>query len=341
MKHKFALCAFLFVLLIILTSTVACLGKPAPGVQWYRTFGGGSGNSVQQTTDGGYIVCGFIRSYGAGGHDILLIKTDADGNKLWDKTFDFRRHDYGNSVQQTADGGYIICGTSGSYYGAGDADVWLIKTDADGNKLWDKIFGGKKYNEGNSVQQTADGGYIICGTTGSYYYNSDVWLIKTDADGDKLWEKTFGGTGLNGGNSVQKTTDGGYVVCGYTELYGNSDIDVWLIKTDADGNKLWDKTFGFRKSDYGYSVQQTADGGYIICGYIISRWHAKFSISKLLLIKTDTKGNKLWNKAFGSVIGYTHGFSVRQTTDGGYIVCGYEYTLGPSEVLLLKLASEQ
>jgi hypothetical protein len=360
-----------------------------------KTFGGGSANSVQQTTDGGYIICGSTRSYGAGGEDILLIKTDAVGNKLWDKTFGGKTDDLGNSVQQTTDGGYIICGTTGSYYGVGNADVcliktdavgnklwdktfggsgfdggnsvqqttdggyivcgttdsygdggediWLIKTDADGNKLWDKTFGGKKDDAGNSVQQTTDGGYIICGYTSSYgaVISSAVLLIKTDANGNKLWDKTFGGSGFDRGNSVQQTTDGGYIVCGYTGSYEAGGEDIWLIKTDADGNKIWDNTFGFRKYDYGNSVQQTQDGGYIICGYIISRWQEEFSISKLLLIKTDAKGKKLWDKTFGSTIGYTHGFSVQQTTDGGYIVCGYTSSFGPSKVLLLKIAPEK
>jgi len=395
MKHRFTRYALLLLGIFLALSMVACVGKSEPALQWSKTFGGGSANSVQQTTDGGYIICGSTRSYGAGGEDILLIKTDAVGNKLWDKTFGGKTDDLGNSVQQTTDGGYIICGTTGSYYGVGNADVcliktdavgnklWdktfggsgfdggnsvqqttdggyivcgttdsygdggedilLIKTDADGNKLWDKTFGGKKDDAGNSVQQTTDGGYIICGYTSSYgaVISSAVLLIKTDANGNKLWDKTFGGSGFDRGNSVQQTTDGGYIVCGYTGSYEAGGEDIWLIKTDADGNKIWDNTFGFRKYDYGNSVQQTQDGGYIICGYIISRWQEEFSISKLLLIKTDAKGKKLWDKTFGSTIGYTHGFSVQQTTDGGYIVCGYTSSFGPSKVLLLKIVPEK
>jgi hypothetical protein len=312
---------------------------------WDKTFGGKTddlGNSVQQTTDGSYIICGITGPYyGVGNADVLLIKADADGNKLWDKTFGGSGSDGGNSVQQTIDGGYIVCGTTKSY-GDGGKDIWLIKTDAEGNELWDKTFGGKTDDLGNSVQQTADGGYIVCGVAGSHqWYETGVWLIKTDAAGNKLWDKTFGGGGLDGGNSVQQTTDGGYVVCGYTGSYGVDNEDIWLIKTDSGGDKLWDKAFGFRKYDYGYSVRQTQDGGYIICGYIISRWQEEFSISKLLLIKADAKGNKLWDKTFGGTLGYTHGFSVQQTTDGGYIVCGFESTFGPSEVLLLKIAPDR
>jgi hypothetical protein len=236
-------------------------------IEWDRTFGGSDrdkGSSVQQTSDGGFILVGYTESFGAGWADVWLIKTDADGNKLWEKTFGGSGLDSGSSVQQTSDGGFILVGYTTSF-GAGGFDVWLIKTDADGNKLWEKTFGGSGRDWGSSVQQTSDGGFILVGYTTSFGAG-DVWLIKTDANGNKQWDRTFGGSDWDEGWSVQQTSDGGFIIVGWTWSFGAGGPDVWLIKTDANGNKQWDRTFGGSDWDWGFSVQQTSDGGFIIVG---------------------------------------------------------------------------
>ena len=206
---------------------------------WSKTYGGTDNDeaySVKQTTDGGYIVAGYTESYGAGEEDMWLIKTDADGNKLWDQTFGGNYYDSANSVQQTNDNGYIVAGYT-YFYGAHNHDAWLIKTDTDGNMLWDQTYGGTGLSDkAESVQQTTDGGYIIAGFTDSYGTDT-AWLIKTDADGNMLWDRTYGGGGFSDdyAESVQQTTDGGYIVAGYAGS-NPGERDVWLIKTDADGN---------------------------------------------------------------------------------------------------------
>ncbi|MCX7784699.1 MAG: PKD domain-containing protein [candidate division WOR-3 bacterium] len=302
--------------------------------QWNRIFGGTSddyGYSVQQTADRGYIITGTTESFGAGGADIWLIKTDSLGNEQWRKTFGGTSDDYGASVQQTPDGGYILTGsiTTG---GANGTDVLLIKTNSTGNMQWNKNFHKNEEDYGMEVKRTADNGYIIVGWT--YFVdndNIDVWLIKTDVSGNMQWNKTFDKADEDYGYSVQQTTDGGYIITGYTYSYDLENIDFWLIKTTSSGSRQWDKTFNKTDEDYGYSVQQTSDGGYIITGFTNS------ADANVWLIKTNSTGIMQWEKIIGGTDD-DFGYSVRQSPDGGYIITGAtdSYGAGYLDVLLIK-----
>jgi len=313
---------------------------PNGNSQWQKIFGGSASDeaySVQQTADGGYIIVGETRSFGAGGLDVYLIKTDPNGNSQWQRTFGGGNTDVGYSVQQTADGGYIIAGDTSSF-GAGlfFFDVYLIKADQNGNLQWQKTLGGSNFDCGWSIEQTADGGYIIAGGTESFGDPvGDVYLVKTDPNGNMQWQKALGGNSFDRGRSVQQTADGGYIIAGVTESFGAGRRDVYLIKTDPNGNSQWEKTFGGSDWDWAYSVQQTSDGGYIITGETYSFGAGQ---NDVYLIKTDPNGDSQWEKAFGG-ISFETGRSVQQTVDGGYIIAGETYSFGGgrTDVYLIKL----
>ncbi len=266
---------------------------------------------------------------------VSLLGIYLKGNKA-KKPVSVHNKDWGHSVQQTADGGYIIAGVSW-HPGGWQSDVYLIKTNARGSKVWSKTFGRGDVNSGNSVKQTMDRGYIIAGTTwGSDKTHSDIYLVKTDTDGNKIWSRTYGGSRMDEGYSVCQTKDRGYIIAGRTDSFGKGKDDVYLIKTDNNGNMVWRRTFGGKSSDQGNAVRQTVDGGYIVAGSTCS-YSGKNS--DVYLIKTAADGRELWHKTFGGRFG-DYGRSVQQTKDGGYIVAGNTWPLGrtgSSKVYLLKV----
>jgi len=217
------------------------------GSLFQKTIGGTGddyGYSIQQTSDGGYVITGETSSFGAGYSDVFVIKLDSSGNLSWAKTIGGTYSDYGYSIQQTSDGGYVITGETSSF-GAGYYDVFVIKLDSSGNLSWAKTIGGTSWDYGYSIQQTSDGGYVITGGTYSFGAGySDVFVIKLDSSGNLSWAKTIGGTGWDYGFSIQQTSDGGYVITGRTYSFGAGYSDVFVIKLDSSGNLSWAKTIG-------------------------------------------------------------------------------------------------
>lgn len=306
--------------------------------QWTRTFGGSGserGYSVQQTTDGGYIIAGYTWSFGAGEGDVYLIKTDASGNEQWSNTYGASGEEGGYGVQQTLDGGYIIVGYTESF-GASIWDVYLIKTDSSGNEQWSRTYSGSYSDYGRCVQQTRDGGYIIAGYT--YFSVASGWnmyLIKTDDSGNQEWSQSFGGSGGDLAYSVQQTEDGGYIIAGYTSSYGAGEHDVYVIKTTLSGVIEWTQTYGGSSDEVAYCAEQTDDGGYIIAGNT-NTYGA--GAEDAYLIKADSTGNEIWSQTIG---GTSNDFArwVQQTSDGGYIITGYtsSYGAGGYDMWLIRL----
>ncbi|QMU31040.1 hypothetical protein [Adhaeribacter radiodurans] len=270
--------------------------KPDGSKEWDKTFGSNwfdEFTSLQQTSDGGYILGGSSESgisgdktqANKGGYDYWIIKVKADGSKEWDKAYGGRYDDKLTHLEQTRDSGYILTGNSYSPK-SGDKsedssgqDYWVVKLKANGSKEWDKSFSGSGSDDLRSVvQQTLDGGYILGGSRGG---NTNYWLAKLKVDGNKEWVKSLGGNGLDGFTSLQQTSDGGYLLggtsesgvsgnktegCRGTDRYGYCQKDYWLVKIKANGSKEWDRTIGGKEQDRLFSLQQTLDGGYILGG---------------------------------------------------------------------------
>lgn len=251
---------------------------------------------------------------------------------IWQRTYGGAGGEWGYSVQQTTDEGYIVAGWTNSFGNGWQA--YLIKTDSFGDTLWTRTYGGTGDDYAYSVQQTTDEGYIIAGYTNSFGNDEQVYLIKIDSLGDTLWTKNYGGASGDYGYSVQQTTDGGYIIAGRTYSFGNFE-QVYLIKTNPVGDTLWTKTFGGTGMQRGWSVKQTTDGGYIITG-------DDFSIEngKVYLIKTDSLADTLWTRHYGESLLGDGGASVQQTIDGGYIITGVALTMPHNHhVLLIKTDS--
>jgi predicted secreted protein len=304
---------------------------------WQKTYGGDEGGweqdwarSIQQTSDGGYIVAGYTTSFDAVYYDAWVLKLDASGNAAWQKTYGGERFDWVYSIQQTSDEGYIMAGKTDSF-GAGwgyPYDAWVLKLDASGNAAWQKTYGGSGYDWAYSIQQTSDEGYIVAGKTDSFGVDGcDTWVLKLDASGNAAWQKTYGGSNSDMAYFIQQTSDDGYILAGETKSFGAGDYDAWVLKLDASGNTAWQKTYGGSMYDMASSIQQTSDGGYILAGNTDS-----FGAGgrDTWILKLDASGNVAWQKTYGGSDS-DWASSVQQTSDWGYVVAGGTKSFGAGD----------
>ena len=297
--------------------------------EWSKTYGGTSDEeaySVMQTDDGGYIVCGYTESFGVGGWDVYVIRTDAFGDTLWTKSFGGGSNDRMFGIRQVNDGGFIMANYTTSF-GAGNWDVYLVKIDGNGTLKWAKTYGKTSADWANSVHQTNDMGYLIAGASNVYGGGTghDAYLIKTDSLGNIMWSKNYGATFENDGiDDFALTNDGGYILCGNTWSYGAGGLDILLFKIDSVGDTVWVKTYGGAQNDRAGHIEITNDGGFILSCYTESFGAGS---RDMLIVKTDNNGNLEWSHTLGGD-SLKFSSSVMQTTDGGYIIAGRTNSFG-------------
>ena len=364
----------------------------AGNIVWENTVGGGNYDklyAVEETPDGGYIVGGQSLSGGGwgdksesnkGGYDYWIVKLDEDGVVEWDRSYGGLGNDQLYNVQPTSDGGYIIAGTSDSGISGdktenrvGNSDYWVIKTDASGNIIWQNDIGGLMFDNVYSAYETADGGYILGGTstsgisgdkTAGNYGVVDYWIVKLNNAGTVIWDKTIGGTLNDYLYAVIPTADGGSIACGMSEsgLTGNKTdntnglYDYWVVKLDNSGNITWQNSIGGTGNDYAFvnAIDQTSDGGYAIAGYsqsLISgdKTEANTGSWDYWILKINSTGSILWQTVLGGVSG-DYANAISATTDGGFIVGGFSYSsaggdkdedaIGDADFWIIRLAGD-
>jgi putative intracellular protease/amidase len=312
-------------------------------VVWARTFGGKEaegGRAICKAKDGGVCVAGYTFSHGLGDADILVIKTNKQGDLVWAKSFGGAGSEYAYGCH-AVDDGYVITGYTTSF-GAGSKDVYLLKLDSNGKELWSKTFGGPSWDVGMAVDGNNKDGYVICGFTHSFGAGEeDVYVIRTDPDGNELWSKTFGGNRFEIGNSVSLTKDGGCLIGATTGTYGNGNADFYLIRTDAKGQEVWKKPYGIKGQkghgfDWCHSMILSSDGSAILVGITDSQ-----DIMDAHVVKLDDHGNEVWSRSFGKKPFYDYGHSVCETKDGNCIVCGVTKSIQDNnDISLVKLDPE-
>jgi hypothetical protein len=352
-------------------------------LEWSKTYGGSKddrGQSLAQTTDGGYVLTGYAMSddgdgsVNSGFHDNWVLKVDASGTILWEKSFGFSGHDHSYDIIEAQDGGYFFTGflditsarsdgnteKASSLTRHGVGEFWGTKIDKQGALQWRGYFGGTNNDRAHAVVQAEDGGFVMAGfsesndfditdTQGSY----DFWMVNVDAKGKMLWERSFGGSGIEIAYDIAKTTDGGYVIAGNTFStdgdisQANGGSDFWLIKVDNTGSLVWEQTYGGSGFDAAQAVIASKDGGYFVVGNsksVDADASINYGENDLWIVKTDETGSMIWQKPFGGS-GLDFAFDVIENEDGSVLVVGETSSTdfqgstskGKSDIVLIKV----
>jgi len=295
-----------------------------------KTYGGLSNEDgwFVLTNDGqGCLIAGYTESFGEGKKDIWILKIDENGQGIWNKTYGGEKSDTSKAISNAEEDSYLILGSTNSY-GLENSNMWLIKIDEEGEEIWNKTYGNNGWEEGASIIQTEDEGYILVGSTSSYGAGSDdVWAIKIDSYGAEQWNFTFGGSQRDVGRSIDISEEG-YAIGGTTSSYGAGQDDMWLIKIDKNGNEKWNKTFGTENNERCNQVISTSNS-IILVGHAINNdnmWNA-------FVVNANLDGEQQWTKTIEK--NEETGFSSCIEEENGYIITGHKGSYGKQQDLML------
>ncbi|MGK5092187.1 hypothetical protein WDW89_09290 [Deltaproteobacteria bacterium TL4] len=267
--------------------------NPQGKVLWEKTYGGKGTDrvlSMTPTADKGYILAGSTLSQNAKKEEAWIVRLDQDGNLLWEKSYGGNGEDIAYSIIQSRDHNFVFVGTTESN-SQGRSDAWMVKLDSQGHLLWEKFFGGAARERAEHLIETHDGQIVFTGYTGSSGQGTnDLWVVKVDADGNKLWDPTFGGTERDEGHFILETHTQELLVLGHTYSKGNGKNDVWVIKLDALGNMIWETTLGGDSWDNAFQMQETPDGRIVVAGVTSSKSEGK---SGVWVFQLNAKGQFL------------------------------------------------
>jgi len=327
------LLALSFVGALFLFSDSAAHAQNTWAASYFLTNARAATSTIQQTSDGGFVVTGSIAVAGSS-YDMWILKLDSSGMIQWQKTYGGINQDDGAGIEQTSDGGYVVVGDTQSF-GAGTNDAWILKLDQNGDVQWQKTIGGSGADYAFSVKQTPDDGYIISALTFSFP-SYDFWIIRLDSSGNVVWQKLYGGPNDDLVYSVNLTSDGGFIVSGATDSFGTGLYDIWVLKLDSSGTVQWQKTYGAPNTDeYSIGTQETTDGGFILVG---SSGNPNDDSSEIIVLQLNSNGQIQWQNSYSETAS-EGASSILQTTDGGYIVAGQTGRIGTGAYWLLKLDS--
>ncbi len=294
---------------------------------WMRTLGGPNDEEafdIKKVPTGDLVIAGWTSSYGSGLRDAYLVLTNENGDTIWTRTYGGAARDIAYGVYPTSDGGFIMVGATRSS-GNGLSDLYLVKANAQGDSMWAKTFGGSEQDFGYSVLETPDGGFIAVGFTESSGSGmGDMYIIRTDASGDSIWTRTFGGSADDRALKIKPANDSGFIITGYSSSFGSGGTDVYMLKISNQGDSVWAFTYGGLQDDCGYDIENAANGGYIVCGITRSFGEGNEDV---YLLRLSEQGDTNWTQTYGGSSD-DGAAAVIEMPDHGLLIAGKTYSFG-------------